>query len=455
MNRLLTAATLLLCAISCTDQQQETVSSSTKTPGKWISVEDRHKSDKQSANGRTQEINPYDPFEFLCLEDPVHYCCADRPMGAVLTWTSSTHSFASGSPYRFAYDGPSGKSNYRITATAGQDLTYSMRVTDDSANLNPSVRMTIVPRDGQYASLTTSYGTVTYDPANGGEIPLTLYELFPDVSVPTHTFTIPKNPYSNRELKVKLEVPWLAMRTVPGYEGCVYVIPLNSTYPNFYTSDLNDRPWVEITLPRTAPPVTEFVNAGAAVYVAAGAPLGTGTVMPIPYPTTVTVGNLLLMVSTTRVSGSVPVGPPAGWSTFASYPSGIYIYSKIATGGESGNVNLTWTATTTNNRNGRIYQFKDASPTAYSVNTDNSTSTAKCGSMTSTNAIDLAVSFIYSSAGAAVNTYTGGALTWSEPVGDSRGLGLNVAPFTTAGQASGIATQPVQNNKTLNFVLKY
>jgi hypothetical protein len=248
MKRQFLVASILLCALSCTEQE-EVASNAAKPKAKWINVEDRYKYDKQSSNGRTQDENPLDPFEFLCLENPPNVCCEDRPFGAVLTWTSSTHSFESGSPYRFAYDGPSGKSNYRIAATAGQELTYSMRV--DGTNSDQGVQMTILPTDGAYASMETSYGTVVYDPANGGEQRLALYDAYADKAATTHTFTIPKNPYANRELKVKIHVGWLWFTTVP--EGCVYGLPLNSRFPGFYISDLNDRPWVEITLPPAAP----------------------------------------------------------------------------------------------------------------------------------------------------------------------------------------------------------
>jgi hypothetical protein len=249
MKRTFLIASLLLWAFSCTEQE-ERPSNVAKSNAKWINIEDRYKSDKQSSTGRTQEVNPLDPFEYICLENPEDVCCEQRPFGSVLTWTSTTHSFESGSPYRFAYDGPSGKSNYRITATAGQALTYSMKVSN--SNSNPGVTMTIVPTDGAYATLATSYGTVVYDPASGGEQELSLYTSQPDVPAPTHSFTIPKNPYANRELKVKLNVRWLWLRPVP--EGCVYGVPLNAEYPGFYISDLNDRPWVEITLPPTLPP---------------------------------------------------------------------------------------------------------------------------------------------------------------------------------------------------------
>jgi len=336
MRKLFLIASLLACAFSCTEQEE--IASNAANPEQiWISVEDRYTSAKQSSNGRIQEENPLDPFEFLCLSDPPSICCDQRPFGAVLTWSSPTHSFESGSPYRFAYDGPSGKSNYRITATAGQELTYSMRI--DGTNSDQAVRMTIVPTDGAYASMETSYGTVVYDPANGGEQWLSLHSAYADRRATMHTFTIPKNPYANRELKVKIDAGWVWFTTAP--ENCVYGLPLNtSRFPGFYISDLNDRPWVEITLPPTPANITYL---GSSSMPGNGASDGGGITVVTP-PASMQIGDLVVLYGVARDGGATIAQYQLGGQTWNALPNMSGAPRNVSSRAFWCRFNGTWTA---------------------------------------------------------------------------------------------------------------
>lgn len=103
------------------------------------------------------------------------------------------------------------------------------------------------------------------------------------------------------------------------------------------------------------PPVPSFLSAGTG---AREAPVS-GT-LQVPYPATVAAGNFLLMHVRDADAGGASITTPSGWTLIKSQFSTDTLvqdcaYFKIATGSETGNVDVTTTGGSYSA--GRIYRF--------------------------------------------------------------------------------------------------
>jgi hypothetical protein len=101
---------------------------------------------------------------------------------------------------------------------------------------------------------------------------------------------------------------------------------------------------------------------GVPTYINAGTVQSFGTSASVPYPATVTAGNLLIM-HVGSADGTITSATPSGWTQLTGSPfSGgsvfqARIYYKIATGSESGSISITGTGT---KGHARIEQYAPA-----------------------------------------------------------------------------------------------
>ena len=148
----------------------------------------------------------------------------------------------------------------------------------------------------------------------------------------------------------------------------------------------------------------------------------------VPYPSTVIQNNLLLCHVTQRDS-THPVNTPSGWDVISSmidntFTIVAYLYGKIATGSESGNLALTCGGSGTISIGARIYQVRGNATTSYYESVSNAgigdaTSTIFDADVRTLGPGRLALNFISDSGVTGIGDFTGETGgDWTEAVAE-------------------------------------
>lgn len=192
-------------------------------------------------------------------------------------------------------------------------------------------------------------------------------------------------------------------------------------------------------------PVVESVGTGDTDFS------GTAT---IPYPATVAADDLLILQCGIN-NASDTVTTPSGWTAFSGNPysggsdSRQYLFWKKATGSESGDLSVTWTAA--NRMNSRIYRFSGqdlTTPLGTPSSSTGASGTLSDEGVTTTQADSLALNFFVigreNVSLSAMSGMTGG--TWVEDFAeygaggtppDYITIGMNRADMASAGTING------------------
>lgn len=139
-------------------------------------------------------------------------------------------------------------------------------------------------------------------------------------------------------------------------------------------------------------------SAGTGAYVAAG----TASTIDVPYPASITAGDLLIMQFMIRSTPLNTVTTPAGWTLqygpedSAPTPDfQAYTYVKTAAGSESGNLTVTCSGTDSS-KSGRIYAIQDTNGTIEGAATRrDQNSTVLCNNLTTSGDDRLGVALVY------------------------------------------------------------
>lgn len=189
-----------------------------------------------------------------------------------------------------------------------------------------------------------------------------------------------------------------------------------------------------------AVPVFEGAGTGATT---------TGTTLNVPFPASISAGDYLILHTVVREPSYNVSGTPSGFTLIDDETEVVllhaFVYGKVATGSETGNLTVSWDSGGGVGRIGRIYRFSGVDAGSYeglAVATDSGSTTCSDVGVTTTGADRLALNLVaygQATTSASFTGETGGDWTeaTAEYTGSSLGLQLQTAGMASSGTING------------------